>query len=129
MAYANWYFYNRTWHGSMTAQEFERWSARASLEIDRATQGRAAAASESMRDALAQCCCALADHLEAWAAQDAKTQAGAVASENVDGYSVSWRDGGTSAEMRADRQAVLSGICSDYLTYPENLMYTGVWRP
>ena len=71
----------------------------------------------------------LADQLEAWAALDAKTQAGAVASENVDGYSVSWRDGGTPAAMRADRQSVLSGICSDYLTYPENLMYTGVWRP
>ena len=49
MAYANWDFYNRTWHGSMTAQEFERWSSRSSLEIDRATQGRAAAAPESMR--------------------------------------------------------------------------------
>ena len=61
MAYANWDFYNRTWRGSMTAQEFERWSARASLEIDRATQGRAATASESMRDALALCCCELAD--------------------------------------------------------------------
>ena len=57
MVYANWDFYNRTWHGSMTAQEFERWSSRSSLEIDRATQGRAAAAPESMRDALAQCCC------------------------------------------------------------------------
>lgn len=57
MAYANWDFYNRTWHGSMTAQEFERWSSRSSLEIDRATQGRAAAAPESMRDALALCCC------------------------------------------------------------------------
>ena len=44
MVYANWDFYNRTWHGSMTAQEFERWSSRSSLEIDRATQGRAAAA-------------------------------------------------------------------------------------
>lgn len=39
------------------------------------------------------------------------------------------RDGGTPAEMRADRRSILSGICSDYLTYPENLMYTGVWRP
>ena len=48
MVYANWDFYNRTWHGSMTAQEFERWSSRSSLEIDRATQGRAAAAPESM---------------------------------------------------------------------------------
>ena len=53
MVYANWDFYNRAWHGSMTAQEFERWSSRSSLEIDRATQGRAATASESMRDALA----------------------------------------------------------------------------
>ena len=35
MVYANWDFYNRTWHGSMTAQEFERWSSRSSLEIDR----------------------------------------------------------------------------------------------
>lgn len=99
------------------------------LEIDRVTFDRAADAPDNMSKRLQLCCCALADQLEAWAALDAKTQAGAVASENVDGYSVSWRDGGTPAAMRADRQSVLSGICSDYLTYPENLMYTGVWRP
>ena len=129
MAYADYAFYSGTWHGTMPEADFDKWADRASLEIDRVTFDRAADAPDSMSKRLQLCCCALADQLEAGAALDAKTQAGAVASENVDGYSVSWRDGGTPAEMRADRRSILSGICSDYLTYPENLMYTGVWRP
>lgn len=129
MAYADYAFYSGTWHGTMPEADFDKWADRASLEIDRVTFDRAADAPDSMSKRLQLCCCALADQLEAWAALDAKTQAGAVASENVDGYSVSWRDGGTPAEMRADRRSILSGICSDYLTYPENLMYTGAWRP
>ena len=61
MVYANWDFYNRVWHGELTAQEFERWSSRASLEIDRVTHGRAAGAPDTMTGALAQCCCELAE--------------------------------------------------------------------
>lgn len=53
MVYANWDFYNRVWHGELTAQEFERWSSRASLEMDRVTHGRAAGAPNTMTDALA----------------------------------------------------------------------------
>ena len=79
MVYANWDFYNRTWHGSMTAQEFERWSSRSSLEIDRATQGRAAAAPESMRDALAQCCFELAEVMQRQDSTAQATQGGTVA--------------------------------------------------
>ena len=114
MAYADYAFYSGTWHGTMPEADFDKWADRASLEIDRVTFDRAADAPDNMSKRLQLCCCALADQLEAWAALDAKTQAG---------------DGGTPAAMRADRQSVLSGICSDYLTYPENLMYTGVWRP
>ncbi|MFQ7727560.1 MAG: hypothetical protein ACLRI7_14580 [Ruthenibacterium lactatiformans] len=61
MVYANWDFYNRTWHGSMTAQEFERWSSRSSLEIDRATQAFCRSRAGVHADALEQCCCELAD--------------------------------------------------------------------
>ena len=124
MAYADYAFYSGTWHGTMPEADFDKWADRASLEIDRVTFDRAADAPDNMSKRLQLCCCALADQLEAVGVAVTLEQA-----ENVDGYSVSWRDGGTPAAMRADRQSVLSGICSDYLTYPENLMYTGVWRP
>ena len=126
MAYANWDFYNRTWHGSMTAQEFERWSARASLEIDRATQGRAAAAPESMRDALAQCCCELADVMMQQDEADRATGGGTVAGESVDGYSVTYRGGAETGSLQDAADAARLHICRKYLCRPVNLMYTGV---
>ena len=84
MAYADYAFYSGTWHGTMPEADFDKWADRASLEIDRVTFDRAADAPDNMSKRLQLCCCALADQLEAWAALDAKTQAGAVASENVD---------------------------------------------
>lgn len=121
MAYADWDFYNRTWHGGMTAQEFERWSARASLEIDRATQDRAASAPESMRRALALCCCELAEAMLRQDEAAAATGDGAVAGESVDGYSVTYRTG-----FQDSVAAVRLDICRKYLCRPVNLLYTGV---
>lgn len=126
MVYANWDFYNGVWHGELTAQEFERWSSRASLEIDRVTHGRAAGAPDTMTGALAQCCCELA---EAMCRQDQAASAscgGAVASENVDGYSVSYRESAGSLDGAA--QNTRMNICRKYLCRPVNLMYTGVQR-
>ena len=125
MAYANWDFYNRTWHGSMTAQEFERWSARASLEIDRATQGRAAAAPESMRDALALCCCELADTMLQQDEAAIATGGGNVAGESVDGYSVTYRGGAETGSLQDTADAARLHICRKYLCRPVNLLYTG----
>ena len=126
MAYANWDFYNRTWHGSMTAQEFERWSSRSSLEIDRATQGRAAAAPESMRDALALCCCALADTMLQQAAAVLATRGAAVAGPSVDGYSVTYRGSTENSSLQDATDAARLHICRKYLCRPVNLLYTGV---
>lgn len=126
MVYANWDFYNRVWHGELTAQEFERWSSRASLEIDRVTHGRAAGAPDTMTGALAQCCCELA---EAMCRQDQAASAsfgGAVASENVDGYSVSYRESAGGLDGAA--QNTRMNICRKYLCRSVNLMYTGVQR-
>lgn len=127
MVYANWDFYNRTWHGSMTAQEFERWSSRSSLEIDRATQGRAAAAPESMRDALALCCCELADTMLQQDEAALATKGGAVA-----GRERGWvqRDPIAAAQrtaaFRTRRTPPRLRICRKYLCRPVNLLYTGV---
>lgn len=126
MAYANWDFYNRTWHGSMTAQEFERWSSRSSLEIDRATQGRAASAPESMRDALALCCCELADAMLQQDETALATKGGAVAGESVDGYSVTYRGSTEGSSLQDAADAARLHICRKYLCRPVNLLYTGV---
>ena len=127
MAYADYTFYTDVYKGDMSAEEFERWAAKADLQIDRFTRSRAACAPESMKRALSLCCCAVADQLRAWQEQDARTQSGLVASESVDGYSVSYRTNGAGQADRAtERWLELYGICADHLTWPVNLMYTGV---
>ena len=125
--YADYDFYRNEYHSTLSESEFEQWAARASLQIDRITTGRAASAPTCMERALALCCCTLAEQLQAWDAQDEQTQGGTVASENVDGYSVSYRSDGEATSRTAGRKHELHNICADYLTYPINLMYTGVW--
>lgn len=125
MMYADYAFYTGVWHGDMPEAEFAKWAARAGLEIDRLTQGRAAAAPEEMAQPLRLCCCGLADALRRADAADAATQGGTVASESVDGYSISYR-GADASDRAADRRRELYSICAEYLTYPVNLMYTGV---
>lgn len=126
MAYANWDFYNRTWHGSMTAQEFERWSSRSSLEIDRATQGRAAAAPESMRDALALCAASWRIPCCSRMRPSSPSKGGAVAGESVDGYSVTYRGSTENSSLQDATDAARLHICRKYLCRPVNLLYTGV---
>lgn len=129
MAYADYAFYTDVYKGDMSAEEFEQWAAKAGLQIDRVTTGRAAGAPSCMERALALCCCVLAEQLSAWAEQDARTQGGLVSREEVDGYSVSYSSGGEAEQSgQADsRRRELRNICADYLTWPINLMYTGVW--
>lgn len=127
MAYADYTFYTDVYKGDMSAEEFEHWAAKADLQIDRFTRSRAACAPESMKRALSLCCCTVADQLRTWQEQDARTQSGLVASESVDGYSVSYRTNGAGQADRAtERWLELYGICADHLTWPVNLMYTGV---
>ena len=126
MAYADYTFYTDVYKGDMSAEEFERWAAKADLQIDRLTTGRAASAPESMERALSLCCCAVADQLRTWHDQDRRTQNGLVASETVDGYSVSYRTNGTEDDRTVSRRRELHNVCVDHLTWPINLMYTGV---
>ena len=126
MAYADYTFYTDVYKGDMSAEEFERWAAKADLQIDRLTTGRAASAPESMERALSLCCCAVADQLRTWHDQDSRTQYGLVASETVDGYSVSYRTNGTEDDRTVSRRRELHNVCVDHLTWPINLMYTGV---
>ena len=127
MAYADYTFYTDVYKGDMSAEEFERWAARAGLHIDRYTSGRAAGAPESMKRALSLCCCAVADQLRTWHDQDTRTQNGLVTAETVDGYSVSYRTNRAEQTDRAtERWLELYSTCADFLTWPINLMYTGV---
>ncbi len=129
MAYADYAFYRDTFCGELDATAFDRFAARASLEIDRATQGRAECAPPEMERALAICCCELAERLAAWDAQDKATGGGIIASEEVDGYRIGYR-GSNAAEQQdpvARRQRELYNICTGHLCAPVNLMYRGVW--
>lgn len=129
MAYADYTFYQDTYRGSLTEAEFDRWAARASLQIDQATQNRAASAPPTMERALALCCCTLADRLAVWDTQDKTTGGGTIASEEVDGYRIGYR-GSNAAEQQdpvARRRRELHNICTDHLCAPVNLMYRGVW--
>lgn len=129
MAYADYAFYRDTFRGELTEPEFDRWAAKAALEIDRATQNRAASAPPGMERALALCCCELAERLAAWDAQDKVTGGGTIASEEVDGYRIGYR-GSNAAEQQdpvARRRRETHNICTDHLCTPVNLMYRGVW--
>lgn len=129
MAYADYAFYRDTFRGELDAAAFDRWAARASLEIDRATEDRAASAPPVMERALALCCCTLTDRLAVWDAQDKATQSGLIVSEEVDGYRVGYRQAGTTEkeDTATKRRREVHSICADYLCAPVNLMYRGVW--
>lgn len=126
MVYADYVFYQDIFRGSLTAEEFDRWAAKASLQIDKVTQDRAASAPPKMGRALALCCCTLAEQLHAWAEQDERTLDGILASEEVDGYRVSYRGSNEQVDPAVKRRRELHSICADYLCRPVNLMYTGV---
>lgn len=125
MAYADYNFYTSVWHGDMPDADFAKWAARGSIEIDRLTHGRAAAVPSEMAQSLRLCCCELADALRTAAAADAATQGGIIASENVDGYNVSYHDQNTGSG-RATAAEAAAAICRRWLCAPVNLMYTGV---
>lgn len=125
MAYADYTFYTSVWHGDMPGADFAKWAARAGIEIDRLTHGRAADAPLEMARQLGLCCCELADALRTAAAADAATQNGIIASENVDGYHISYRDRSAGSGMATAADAAVA-ICRRWLCSPVNLMYTGV---
>ena len=126
MAYADYDYYSGIWQGDMSEADFNKWANRAGMEIDRLTQGRSAAAPESMRDALAQCCCELADAMLRQDEAVLATKGGAVAGESVDGYSVTYRGSTENSSLQDAADAARLHICRKYLCRPVNLLYTGV---
>ena len=126
MAYADYPFYTEVWHGDMPKAEFAKWGARASLQIDRQTRHRAADAPAEMAQALALCCCELADELRREDAAAAATQGGAVAGEAVDGYSISYRESAGAAQAGVPPAAQrAAALCRIWLCEPVDLMYRG----
>lgn len=126
MAYADYDYYFGIWQGDMSEADFNKWANRAGMEIDRLTQGRSAAAPESMRDALALCCCELADTMLQQDEAVLATKGGAVAGESVDGYSVTYRGSAENGSLQDAADAARLHICRKHLCRPVNLLYTGV---
>lgn len=121
MAYADYQYYTEEYYGSKLSEtEFPKYAKRASAEIDHVTFGRIQKLSESeITDAIRDCTCEVAEKLKYF-----ETSAGAeVASENNDGYSVSYRD-----TSNVDTQA--HEIMASIRTYlgQTGLMYRGWHR-
>ena len=122
MSYATYAYYTAEYGGSALAEEeFLRYAKRASAEIDHVTFGRLRALPETqIPDAVRDAACAVAEQLCRF---DKTAEGGSIASEQNDGYSVSYRDtGGTAAQQREVRATIR--------TYLGNtgLMYRGVTR-
>lgn len=104
--YADYDFYKSVYHGSMTEDEFNRHIIKASAYVRRMTFGRADANAEN--DEIRLSACAVCDVY----ADDNKRRAGHegrnIASENNDGYSVSFvqeQCGGETSEELLYRKA------------------------
>lgn len=89
----------------------------AHAEILSQTNGRAAAAPETMREAVKLCECKLVDCIAAYAAGAALIPKG-IASVSNDGYAVST---GSGSPLQAETQERHT-ICARYLQWPVNLM-------
>lgn len=90
MVYADYQYYTDEYCGTkLTENEFPKYAKRASAEIVHATFGRLEKLETSqITDAIKDCMCDVAEKMKYF-----ETSAGAeVASENNDGYSVSYRD-------------------------------------
>ena len=117
-------YYFLTWRGSIIASEedFTHLWREAACYVERITFGRSRAAlcNENTRYAVMNCMCAVAECIAEFEAEGETAQTG-VASENVDGYSVSYR---SAEELQSDKAAKILRICRLYL--PPEMMYCGV---
>lgn len=121
MLYADYSYYTETYGGKLEAEAYTYFGARASRLIDQLTFGRADHAPDIMADRIKWCCCELADELHLQDATSEQTGHGAIASESNDGYSVSY-----VARQEGQDMAASAKVCSRNLTWPVNLMWTGV---
>ena len=119
MTYATYGYYTNDYFGTaLTEQEFPKYARRASAEMDHVTFGRLSKLPEELiTDSIRDCMCDVAErmyHLETAKGSD-------LASENNDGYSVSYRDTGGTDTQKHEIHATIR----TYLAVT-GLMYRGI---
>lgn len=118
MAFADYAYYIDTYHGNrLTAAQWTTVAERAADYITYITLGKATAD----YDAVKRCNCALAEVYEDLETARANAAQGAVASETVGAYSVSYR---SNEEIAALYKGQVSELCARYLA-PTGLLYRG----
>lgn len=120
MAYADYQYYTDEYLGTkLTEKDFPKYAKRASAEMNHVTFGRLEKLEESqITDAIKDCMCDVAERMLCF-----ETSAGAeIASENNDGYSVSYRD---VSEIDKQKHEIY-GTIRTYLAVT-GLMYRG-WQ-
>lgn len=119
MTYATYDYYTNDYFGTtLTEQEFPKYARRASAEMDHVTFGRLSKLSaDEITDAIRDCMCDVAErmhHFETATGSD-------IASENNDGYSISYRDTGNTDTQKHEIHATIR----TYLAVT-GLMYRGI---
>lgn len=111
MMYADYEFYTGTFYGTLSADEFARFSVRAKAEIDRITFGRAATASGTDLKAVQLAQCAVVDEL---AYQES---GGEVTSESNDGVSRSYASGAARSKSQRITEAAMVYLANTALCF------------
>jgi len=106
-AYATYEYYTRTYHGTLSEDEYNAAVVKATQIIVNMTGGRKAS---DMEDALKMCECEIAD-----AVSSSSQLPDGVQSVNNDGYSMTF-------SSRVDMEDAFARICKTWLTFPTNLM-------
>ncbi len=118
--YVSYEYYQQTFSGkTITEEEFSRLEFQAEAFLDRITFGRVKGLPE-IPEAVKMAICAMAEY----SCQEGKKTPG-VRSENIDGYSVSYGDTGSSGKSRSEE---LYQIASNYLMSTGLLFRGGVKR-
>ena len=123
MRYASYDYYTGTYNGSKVASaDYVRLSAQADIYIDTITLCRLQHGAP-VTDAVRLAACAAADAFaDTELTLSDAGQAATLASENVDGYSVSYR---TAAETRESQELALRTAVDRYLSPGDPLRYRG----
>lgn len=111
-----WNFYANAYGGNLPNEAFLQLANSVQMRLDELTFGREVP--DDMEQRYMQTFCELVDFKNQ--TQAASLQSGAIQSENIDGYSVSYRD--QARQMLLAEEARIAG---QYLTYPKNLLYCG----
>ena len=128
MVYADYAYYVADFAGTaLTEDEFPSYAKKASALVDYVTFGRIEALGpERVIDAVRDATCAVAEKLKQFdSARVTDSDGRALASENNDGYSVSFRDGDSLEAQTVQTKTVLTTIRM-YLAHT-GLMYQGIY--